>query len=458
MAGSPFLSETRSTLQLAVPIVLVQLGMMAMGVVDTVMVGRISASALAAVAIGNLYAFAGLVGGMGVLMALDPVVAQALGAGDREAAARGVQRGLILAALLSLPVALSFLPVRLLLTLLRQPPEVIPDAAGYVWASLPGIVPFLAFVVLRQSLQAMHRTAPIVSAIVGANVLNVVLNWMLIFGHAGFPALGAVGSAWATSASRLAMAAGLFVAARADLGPVLRPLRPGVLDRAPLLAMLRLGLPIAFQYQLEIGAFATIGLLMGYLGTREVAAHQIALNLASLTFMVPLGVSAAAAVRVGHAVGREDTVGARRAAWAAIALGVLFMGSMAVALISVPRLLTRAYTSEPSVAAVAAVLIPIAGFFQVFDGLQVVSAGILRGLGDTRAPMIINVLGFWLVGMPVSLALAFHLQAGPAGLWWGLVAGLAAVALLLLGRVVSRLRHSVRRVLVEREPAENAPV
>src|SRR5262245_50917384 len=289
--------------------------MMAMGVADTLMVGRISATALAAVALGNLYTFAGLVGGMGVLMALDPVVAQALGAGDREAAARGAQRGLILATLLSVPVALFFLPVRALLSVLHQPSDVVPDAAAYVWASIPGILPFLAFVVLRQSLQAMHRTAPIVAAILGANLLNVALNWVLIFGHLGFPPLGAVGSAWATSVSRLGMALGLLLAARADLAPVLAPRRPGVLALTPLLAMLRLRLPIALQYQLEIGAFVTIGLLMGSLGTREVAAHQIALNLASLTFMVPLGISAAAAVRVGHAVGRGDAPGARRSAW-----------------------------------------------------------------------------------------------------------------------------------------------
>jgi len=378
------------------------------------------------------------------------VVAQSLGAGDREAAARGVQRGLILAGTLTVPVTAFFLPVRFLLGALQQPPEVVPDASGYVWASIPGIFPFLAFVVLRQSLQAMHRTAPIVATILGANVLNVALNWVLIFGHLGFPPLGAVGSAWATSASRLAMALGLVIAARADLAPVLTPRRPRVLEVAPLRAMLRLGLPIAVQYQLEIGAFATIGLLMGYLGTREVAAHQIALNLASLTFMVPLGISAAAAVRVGHAVGRGDAAGVRRSASAASALGVLFMGAMAVVLVAAPGVLARAYTNEANVIAVAAILIPIAGFFQVFDGAQVVAAGVLRGLGDTRAPMVINVLGFWLVGMPLSLHLAFRAKAGPAGLWWGLVAGLGAVALLLAVRVVSRLRRALSRVAVER--------
>jgi MATE family multidrug resistance protein len=395
--------------------------------------------------------FTVLVGGMGILMSLDPIVAQALGAGDREAAARGVQRGMLLAVLLSVPVSLLLVPVRFVLTLFHQPADVVPSASAYVLVSIPGVFPFLAFVVLRQSLQAMHRTRPIVAAIVGANLCNLLLNWILIFGHLGAPALGAVGSAWATSLSRWVMAFLLLLAGREDLGSFLSPLRPGVLETQPLLRMLRLGYPIGLQYQLELGAFATIGLLMGYLGTREVAAHQIALNLASLTFMVPLGVSAAAAVRVGHAVGRGDAAGAKRSARVAVGLGAAFMGATGILLVVAPRILARVYTSEPSVVAVAVALIPIAGFFQVFDGLQVVSAGVLRGLGDTRVPMAINVLGFWLIGMPVSLYLAFRAQAGPEGLWWGLVVGLASVALLLLARVVVRLQAGVSRVRIERD-------
>ena len=210
-----------------------------------------------------------------------------------------------------------------------------------------------------------------------------------------------------------------------------------------------LGAPIGIQLQLELGAFGVIALLMGTLGTVAMAAHQVAINLASLTFMVPLGVSAAAAVRVGHAVGREDGPGARRAAAAAVLCGVGFMALTALLFIGFPHALASIYTLDREVVVLAAALIPIAGVFQVFDGLQVVSAGILRGIGDTRIPMLINVLGFWLFGMPVSIGLGFGVGLGPEGLWWGFVVALAALASLLLLRVGRRLSRPVARILVD---------
>jgi MATE family multidrug resistance protein len=191
---------------------------------------------------------------------------------------------------------------------------------------------------------------------------------------------------------------------------------------------------------------------MGGLGTIEIAAHQVAINLASLTFMVPLGVASASAVRVGHAVGRADDHEARRAAASAMVCGAGFMAGTALLFLALPAALAGAYTTDAAVVGMAAALIPIAGVFQIFDGVQVVSSGILRGLGDTRAPMVINVLGFWLVGMPVSLGLAFPLELGPRGLWWGLVAGLAAVAALLLLRIARRLSRPMARVVVD-EPS-----
>jgi MATE family multidrug resistance protein len=202
---------------------------------------------------------------------------------------------------------------------------------------------------------------------------------------------------------------------------------------------------------LEGGAFTVVALLMGFLGAIQVAAHHVALNMAALTFMVPLGIGAAATVLVGHAVGRNDVEDARGASKAAIVLGVGFMMTTAVIMLTVPMLLARAYTNDAAVLALAATLIPIAGVFQVFDGLQVVSIGLLRGLGDTRTPLIVNVLGFWLLGLPVSLWLAFRLDYGPQGLWWGLVVGLAVVALALLWRVRVRLREEVRRLVIDEE-------
>jgi MATE family multidrug resistance protein len=215
--------------------------------------------------------------------------------------------------------------------------------------------------------------------------------------------------------------------------------------------MLRLGLPIGLQMQLEIGVFSVVALLMGHIGTVPMAAHQIAINIASLTFMVPLGVSGAAAVVVGQAVGAGEAARARRSAVAALATGAAFMLLSGLVLTLAPRPLARLYSLEAAVVALASLLIPIAGVFQVFDGLQVVSIGVLRGVGDTRAPMVVNVLGFWLIGLPVSLWLGFGVGTGAVGLWWGLVAGLAAVAMFLLARVRARLGSALERVRIEEE-------
>jgi MATE family multidrug resistance protein len=229
----------------------------------------------------------------------------------------------------------------------------------------------------------------------------------------------------------------------------LTPWRPETGAIRPLFRMLGIGIPIGLQYLLEYGAFYAAAILMGVLGTTQIAAHQIAINLASFTFMVPLGVSTATAVLVGHAIGAGDEDRARRSAIAGIAIGTLFMCASSIAFRLFPVALARAYTSDSTVIALAATLIPIAGVFQVFDGIQAVAAGVLRGIGDTHAPAVINIVGFWLIGLPVSWWLAFRSGGGAVGLWWGIVVGLAAVAIILLARVRVRLGRSMRRVLVD---------
>jgi MATE family, multidrug efflux pump len=259
--------------------------------------------------------------------------------------------------------------------------------------------------------------------------------------------------------SRWAMVAGLIAFSWQDLRSHLLPLRPELGHWRPLARMFGLGLPIGLQFMLEWGVFGTVMMLMGRLGTVPVAAHQIAINVASLTFMVPLGVSAAAAVLVGRAVGRGDGPGAVREARAALTIGVAFMSAMALLLLVLPGPIARLYTQDLAVITLAATLLPIAGAFQIFDGTQVVSIGILRGLGDTRAPFVIAVLGFWLLGFPVSLWLGFRTSLGAAGLWWGLVVGLVAVAALLLLRLRARFRREIGRVHVdEPTPASGSGV
>jgi MATE family multidrug resistance protein len=449
----PRRGELRATLRLAIPVVVVQVGMMLMGVVDTIMVGHLtghgSSVGLAAVALGHLYFFGIGVFGMGTLMVLDPVVAQAVGARDEAAVARGIQRGVLLATILAVPSVAVLFVAGPMLGLARQPAEVVPLATAYTLRLAPGVLPFFLFIVFRQSLQAMRRIAPIVAAIVVANLANAGLNWLLIFGHGPVQPLGVLGSAWATTISRWLLAGVLVVLAWKDLQPHLRQRRPEVLDPAPLGRMLRLGLPIGCQYVLEFGAFALVALMMGWLGTRQMAGHQVAINLASLTFMVPLGVGDAASVLVGHAVGRADPQGARSSARAALVCGAGFMSCTALVFLSVPHLLAGLYTPDIGVVSVAAALIPLAGVFQVFDGLQVVAGGILRGLGETKIAMMVNVLGYWLLGLPVSYLLGIRAGWGPVGLWWGLVVGLAVVATVLLGRVRIALGREQARVVID---------
>jgi MATE family multidrug resistance protein len=443
-------NHARELLRLALPIVAVQVGWMLMGVVDTVIIGRVSAQALAAVALGNVYWFMMTIFGFGVLMSLDPIISQAVGAGDHPAIARGIQRGLLLAAIVSLIATALLMAAEPLLSLARQPADVVPSAATYARISVWGVLPFFVFTVIRQSLQAMNRVREIVITMIVANVVNALLNWILIFGRLGFPPLGVAGSAWATAISRWVMVLGLLGISWRLVAPYLTRLRPETLDASALWRMFALGAPVGLQYQLEFGAFATIALLMGRLGTIEMAGHQIALNLASLTFMVPLGVAGAAAVLVGQAVGRGDERGARASARTSLIAGVGFMGVSALLMLLFPGTIAHLYTTDVGAGAIAAMLIPIAGVFQVFDGVQAVSGGILRGLGDTRTPMLVNIVGFWLAGIPISLYLGFHTTLGPAGLWWGLVAGLVIVAGILLVRLRISLARRMERVMIDR--------
>jgi MATE family multidrug resistance protein len=445
----PTRADFSALLRLAGPLVLIHVGTMLMGVVDAVMVGRVSPAALASVALGNMYFFAISIFGMGVLFALDPIIAQALGARDELAVRRGLQRGLVLSLVLTVPITLILLTAGPVLELVNQPPEVIPDAAGYVYRNALSVWPFYVFVVLRQTLQAHHRVAPIGLTIVAANVANVVLNYAWIYGNFGFPAMGVIGSAWATTASRWLMAVTLLALGWQTLKPYFAHVAPNLLDLKPIWRMLKLGLPIGAQMLLEGGAFNVMALLMGWLGVAQVAAHQIALNLASLAFMVPLGVSSAAAVIVGRAVGRGDAEGVRRSTVASLTVGAGFMLCTGALFILAPEPLAGLYTRDVAVLALAALLLPLAGLFQVFDGLQVVAIGLLRGLGDTRMPMIINVIGFWCIGMPVSLWLGFGLDYGAVGLWWGLVVGLIIVAVFLIARVRRREQHGLQRVIID---------
>lgn len=435
--------------RLASPVITAQVGIMLMGVVDTAMVGQVGSDAVAAVALGHIYWVNLTILGVGTLMALDPVVSQAFGAGDTAGVRRGVQRGVVLAMLISIPMALALLPSGWVFAKLDQPALIVPVAAAWARWSALGALPFFLFVALRQSLQAMGRVRPVVISIVVSNLLNIILNWLLIYGHWGFPALGAVGSSISTVIGRWIGFAVLLWFGRDRLIPALRPWLPESFRIRPLVRMVTIGAPVAFQQWLEIAVFSGGAVVLGWFGPKALASHEIAISLAALTFMVPLGLSAAAASMVGRAIGRGDMPAARRDAVAAVGVGVGFMAFAAAAFGFFPRALAGIFIADPETLSIAASLIAIAALFQIFDGIQAVATGVLRGTADTRVPMLLHLGGFWAVGAPVGLFLALKTSLGPRGVWWGYVAGLAVVAVLQLWRVRWRLAGDIARLQVE---------
>jgi multidrug resistance protein, MATE family len=443
-------SDLRDMARIAAPIVLINVGIQAMGVVDTLMVGRLGGAAIAAVGLGNFYFFNVAVFGIGLLFALDPVVAQAVGAGDRAGVALGVQRGLVMATAIAVVVMLALIPGEAVLSALNQPDEVIGPTAQYTRRRLIGALPFMVFNVMRQTLQAMGPVRPIVIAVLIANVVNAFANWVFIYGNLGVAPQGVIGAGIATAVSTWTMALLLLVLAWPLLRPALLPWHRRVFDGYALGRMFVIGAPIGTQWFFESFAFGITAIFMGWMSTTSLAGHEIALNMAALTFMVPLGISGAAAAVVGRAIGRGDLPAARRDAVAAIACGVGFMTLSAAVFILFPEFLASLYSTEDATFAMAVALLPIAGVFQVFDGAQAVTGGVLRGTGDTRIPAILHLVAFWGVGIPLGMWLGFRTPLGERGLWWGLVAGLATAAMLQSWRVKVRLSRPITRVRVDR--------
>jgi len=430
-------TEIRKLLGLALPVVATQVSTMLMGFVDTVMVGRVSVDALAAVSLGNVWVFGTLMFANGVVLGMDPLLTRAHGRRDGSATGLIAQQGLVLAGLLSVPVALAFLATEPVLLLLGQDPALARAAARYTHVQIPSIPFFLAYGVLRQYLQARELVRPAMWVILIANVFNALFNWVLIFGHLGFPRLEIVGAGIATALTRAISMLGLMLWIRGFALHVGAWPAPGrsAFDGAALRRILALGLPVAVQVSLEIWAFSGAAILAGWLGATSLAAHTIALNMAALAFMVPLGISQGAVTRVGNLLGAGKPRGAQHAAWVALGVGACVMTASALAFVLLRELLPLIYTGDADVIALCAAILPIAACFQVFDGIQVVGCGILRGMGRTRPAAVFNLIGYWLLGLPIGGWLAFRLGMGLAGIWWGLALGLLIVALLLVAFV-----------------------
>ncbi len=426
--------ELPPMLRLAGPVVLTELGWMAMGLVDTMMVGRVSAAALGGVGIGSAIFYTVAIFGAGLLLGLDTLVSQAFGAGDVEDCHRSLLSGVYLTLPLTpLLMAVLWVAARLL-PAFHVRPEVVAEAVPYLYAITWSVFPQVLFFGVRRYLQSMNLVMPVLFALLTANLVNVGANWVLIFGHWGAPAMGAAGAGWATCASRAYMAAlmlgyVLYYDRRQHVRLEHVSWRP---DWRRLRDLVRLGLPAALQMTGEVGVFATAATLLGRLEKESLAAHQIAINMASFTFMAPLGISAAAAVRVGQGIGRGDPAGAARAGWTALLLGATFMSLAGLCLWLFPRHILRLFSGDAMVVERGVPLLLVAAVFQLFDGLQVVATGALRGAGDTHTAMITHLLAYWVVGLPLGWVLCFRLGYGAPGMWSGL-----CLALILAGIVLS---------------------
>ena len=428
--------ELSPTLRLALPLVLAELSWMAMTTVDTIMVGRLpnAAVAIGAAALGGGLYYTIAIFGSGLMLGLDTLVSQAFGRDDLHDARHSLANSLVMTLLLTplLMMAVSLMPGLMLRVGVKA--EIVATMAPFLYALNWGTFPLLLYSTLRRYLQAVNIVKPIMFALVSANIVNALFNWIFIYGHLGAKAYGVPGSGWSTCVARLYMAGVLVFSLFYYDRPRRLLLREHAwrVDFGRMRELLLLGGPAAVQILLEIGGFTAAGAMAGRVSSIALAAHQIALNCAAFTYMVPLGISSAAAVRVGHALGRQDSAGARRAGWMSILLGSSFMLAAGMVLVSIPRMIGRIYTPDPIVIQAGVNLLRIAAAFQLFDGIQTVTTGALRGSGETRTPMIANFFAYWVLGLPVGYVLCFHAKLGVAGLWIGLSIGLIVVASIVL--------------------------
>lgn len=446
---APWRAEIRATLALAWPMVLTNLGQTAMTTTDVMMMGRLGPHALAAGTLGaNLY-FTPMIFGLGLMLAVSPMIAFELG--RRRHSVRDVRRtlrqGLWIGALVAVPIWAVLWHTEAILLAMGQDPALSADAGVYVRAMQWAILPFYWFVALRSFISALERPGWALAIVFAAVVFNAFCNYCIMFGNLGFPALGIFGAGITTTLSSTLMFAGMALVVSLEPGFRRYSLfgRFWRADWPRFREMLRLGLPIAGILLFEVAVFNAAALVMGLIDAVSLAAHGIAIQIASISFMVPMGVGQAATVRVGRAHGAGDAAAVTRAGWTAFFISVGFMAATAMVMLLSPRLLIMAFIdiADPAnapVAAVAVTFLALAALFQVVDGAQAVGGGMLRGLHDTRMPMVYAAIGYWGVGMPLGVWLAFGAGLGGVGIWIGLSAGLAVVAALLVARWIRRDR------------------
>lgn len=455
-SGNLWREEIRATLALAWPLVFTNLAQTAMTATDVMILGRVGPSTLAASALGaNLY-FAPLIFGLGLMLATVPMMAREVGRRRNSVRdlRRTVRQGLWVAVLVALPIWFLLWNGENVLLAMGQQPALAAEAGHYLRTLQWGLLPFFFYVVLRSFIASLERPGwATVVAFIGV-LINLVGNLVLVFGHLGFPEMGIVGSGIATSIANFSMFVGMVLVVTLDrrfrryrlFGRFWRP------DWQRLRQLLWLGLPIAAMMAFETTLFNAAALMMGLIGATSLAAYAVVIQLCSVSFMIPLGINQAATVRVGIAYGSHDPQAIARAGWTSYAMGVGFMAVSALVMMTLPRLLLSAFidvgsSANAEVVKLATGFLAVAALFQIVDGAQAVAAGMLRGLQDTTIPMLYAALGYWGIGLPLGIALAFHFGLDGVGVWIGLCAGLAVVAVLLLARWLRRTRLPAYRAI-----------
>ena len=437
--------EISKTFKLAYQIMIGQLGIIMMGVVDSMMVGQLGPVPLAAASLGNSLIFLVLIIGIGCSVVISPIIAILVG-GKRYS-----ECGTYFRQSLLVNVVLSFIMLGIILLgvnfiqYLDQPPEVVELSIIYMTIVGLSAVPLMIYQTYKQFIEGLSIMKPAMIIAILANLINAFANWVLIFGKFGFPVLGIAGAAWATFVSRVFMAlAIMFYVMRNDkfkqydVNFHFRKLDFPIIKK-----ILSLGLPSGFQYFFEVGAFTFAVIMIGWIGANELAAHQIAINLASISFMVVLGISQAASIRVGNAMGEQSVSKIRKAGFTGIIFGASTMFLAGITFIILNDFLPTLYINDKSVIEIASRLLIIAALFQLSDGTQAVGIGVLRGLTDVKGPTIITFIAYWVISLPIAYLLAFNFNLGVDGVWIGLFVGLTASALMLTFRFNYKSKHII---------------
>jgi len=437
--------EILNTLRLAYPVIIGQLGIIMMGVVDSIMVGRIGAVQLAAASLGGSLIFIILIIGIGCSGVVSPLIAILVGA------KRYSECGVYFRQSLLINVVLSFIMLAIILAgisfvkYLDQPPEVVEYTITYMTIVGLSSLPLMIYQTYRHFIEGLSIMKPAMIITLSANIINAFANWILIFGKFGFPELGLAGAAWATFFSRVFMAVALMIYVmrnkkfkQYDVSFHFREMNFSIIKK-----ILSLGLPSGFQYFFEVGAFSFAVIMIGWIGANELAAHQIAINLASISFMAALGISQAGSIRVGNALGEQSISKIRKSGFTAIAIGASFQSFAGLIFILLNKILPTFYIDDTTVIEIASRLLIIAALFQLSDGTQAVGIGVLRGLTDVKGPTVITFIAYWLISLPIGYLLGFTFKLGVDGVWIGLLIGLTVSAVLLTLRFNYKSKHLV---------------